>query len=120
MRITFNRFTSSFAALLTRQNSLPDMQDKLECIRSAMHCALSELGLPANGLPAKTGHAIARASDIQTLWYLRSDLLWLIADARCEAVARKQLDHITEMFRGTIPGNQMSDPKRLRRLTSIV
>lgn len=53
------------------------------------------------------------AADIQALWYLRSDLMILLAGQWGESDAREKLAAITEMFRGLVPAGQISRPGRL-------
>ena len=107
------RFTSSFAALLTDQNSIADVDARMEGIREAMLNALIDLG-PGQLLNARpTGAAIACATEVQTLWYLRSDVLRLLAHRWGEPAARSVMDELTEMFRGIVPKNQMPSPRRL-------
>ena len=112
MRKTISRFTSSFAALLTDQTTVIDADARTENIRSAMLQALSQLedGQAAND--AKTWSDVMRATDIQTLWYLRSDLLRRLSVCHGEQAARQQLDAITEMFRGIVHKNQMPTRNR--------
>jgi ubiquinone biosynthesis protein UbiJ len=55
------------------------------------------------------------ATDIQTLWYLRSDLVSLLADYCGEVAAREQVSSITEMFRGIIPDVQFPRAARIRQ-----
>ena len=112
---TISRFTSSFAALLTDQVTVIDAEGRMEDIRTAMLDALSELDGDHQTGASKAWADIARASDIQTLWYLRSDVLRLLADFYGELVARKRLHEITEMFRGIVPKNQMPTPNRMQR-----
>ena len=59
--------------------------------------------------------SVARAADVQTLWYLRSDLLSILAEFCGEPAARKQVEVLTQMFCGLIPAHQMGD----RRLKAI-
>jgi hypothetical protein len=83
------RFVSSFAALLSDPSvSVPESR-------------IREIRLPGVWIN------IDRASDIQALWYLRTDLLSLLADEYNEQEARARLATITEMFRGLVPDNQM-------------
>ena len=99
------RFVSSFAALLSEPSvSVPE--SRVREIRNAMLAALSGNTDLGNGLPGVWIN-IDRASDIQALWYLRTDLLSLLADEYSEQEARARLATITEMFRGLIPENQM-------------
>lgn len=99
------RFVSSFAALLSDPSvSVPE--SRIREIRNAMLAALSGNTDLENGLPGVWIN-IDRASDIQALWYLRTDLLSLLADEYNEQEARARLATITEMFRGLVPDNQM-------------
>lgn len=99
------RFVSSFAALLSDPSvSVPE--SRIREIRNAMLAALSGNTDLENGLPGIWIN-IDRASDIQSLWYLRTDLLGLLADEYNEQEARARLSKITEMFRGLVPDNQM-------------
>lgn len=48
---------------------------------------------------------LIRAKDIQTLWYLRSELMHALSEHRGESHAKAQLDDITRMFDGLVsPG----------------
>ena len=114
MRNALSRFTSSFAALLTDQSTVIDADGRTENVRTAMLQALSGAAVnPPMGSPSKTWTDVMRASDSQTLWYLRSDVLILLSDCHGEQVARSTLDGITEMFRGIVHKNQMPGPRRL-------
>jgi predicted metalloprotease with PDZ domain len=116
MRNAISRFTSSFAALLTDRSTVIDADGRTENIRTAMLRALSGAGVnPTEGSSSKTWTDVMRASDGQTLWYLRSDVLILLSDCHGEVVARNTLDGITEMFRGLVHKNQMPGPSRMGR-----
>lgn len=65
---TITRFTSSFAALLTNQDTTIDLNARVEDIRSALLDALMELGAAPVLNSKPTWTAIARASEAQTLW----------------------------------------------------
>lgn len=112
---TISRFTSSFAALLADQDTAIDSVGRMEDIRTAMLDALSELDGVQQTSASRAWADIARASDVQALWYLRSDVLRLLADFYGELVARKRLHEITELFRGIVPKNQMPTPNRMQR-----
>jgi hypothetical protein len=112
---TISRYTSSFAALLTDQATLIDADGRTENVRDAMLGALSRLEEHQQKGAYKVWADIMRADDIQTLWYLRSDLLRLLADCHGEPVARKKISAITEMFRGMVSENQMAVPRRSMR-----
>ena len=55
------------------------------------------------------------APHIHALWYLRSDVMTLLAGQYGESAAREQLRVITEMFRGLLPAGMGSRPSPLRR-----
>jgi hypothetical protein len=112
MRKTLSRFTSSFAALLSERNSIVDISGRLEGIREAMLDALMELdGDHGSGVWSKIGGA----PEVQTLWYLRSEVMALLAAHAGEQMARQKLDAITELFRGVVPDNQMPLTRRFNR-----
>jgi hypothetical protein len=61
-------------------------------------------------------HVIRRiryATDLQALWYLRGDLMSVLAGMHGEAQARRQVRGITDMFRGLLPGSLTSRPSPL-------
>ena len=98
---TLYRFTSSFAALLVNQDTELDTEGRMEDVRTAMVYQLSTI---ANSVEcAFIGDGIARAGDIQTLWYMRSDLVKVLADCHGEEIARENVGRITEMFDGLVP-----------------
>ena len=109
---TLSRFSSTFAALLTDQNTIIDADGRTENIRNAMLGALSALEDHHHNDALKVWSEIVRAEDVQTLWYRRSDVLRLLADFHGEPVARIKLDEISEMFRGLVPVSQMPTARR--------
>lgn len=78
-----------------------------EDIREAM---LSLLGERANREFANVTRRIRYANDIQGLWYLRGDLMAALASTQGEATARQQVQQITKMFHGLLPGSLNSRP----------
>jgi hypothetical protein len=107
----FSRFASSFAALLGESTVL-DMDGRVEDVRDAMLQVLSP-HVDYDAAVPKVWTSITRATDIQTLWYLRSDLLGVLADRGGEPEARESLSRITEMFRGAVPDTQMPKARKL-------
>ena len=53
------------------------------------------------------------APHIQALWYLRSDVMTLLAGQYGESAAREELRAITDMFRGLLPAGLGSRPSPL-------
>ena len=110
MKSVLSKFTSTFAALLGDSTVL-DADGRLEDIRNAMFEALMpHIGGQTEMPTVWTG--VARAVDVQTLWYLRSDLLGFLADHSSEAAANHAIAAITEMFRGVIPDTLMPRARR--------
>ena len=56
---------------------------------------------------------ISYAGDPQALWFMRSELMGLIARREGEAVARVKLEMLSEMFRELLPSGLRSRPSPL-------
>ncbi|MDB5882595.1 MAG: hypothetical protein JWP43_2473 [Ramlibacter sp.] len=105
-------------------------------IRSSLHGLLGNPGPPSDSvldratddiresmlaLIARRGAAqypgllrrIRYAEDLQSLWYLRGDLMAAVAATRGETVARDKIAAITEQFQGLLPGGLGSRPSPL-------
>jgi hypothetical protein len=119
MRNTISRFASSFAALLFDQDKRVDIGGRLEIIRSAMFGALRDM--PETESSQIAWCSIASADQVQTLWYLRVEMLRLLADYWGEPVARAKLVELTALFEGVVPPSQLrgqgqgQGPKRIGR-----
>lgn len=86
------------------------METGTEDIREAM------LGLLGNGNVKQFANVVRRiryANDIQGLWYLRGDLMAALATTLGEVAARQQVQQITRMFDGLLPGSLNSRPSPL-------
>lgn len=81
-----------------------------EDIREAMLGLLGENG--PKQFPNVT-RRIRYANDIQALWYLRGDLMAALAATQGESAARQQIQMITKMFHGLLPGSLTSRPSPL-------
>lgn len=88
------------------------VQMALEDIREAMLEGISGSGV---GVPkaSKLELRVTHASDLQDLWYLRGDVMAAIASTDGEAIARRKLDEISDMFRGLLPKSLTSRPSSL-------
>jgi hypothetical protein len=76
----------------------------------------SMLNLLGDDGPKQHPHLTRRiryANDIQALWYLRGDLMATLATHHGESEARRQVQGITDMFRGLLPGALNSRPSPL-------
>lgn len=85
------------------------LDNRMEDIRELM---LELLGERARHHPQVT-RRIRYATDIQALWYLRGDLMAVLAGTHGEAAARHQVRDVTDMFRGVLPGSLTSRPSPL-------
>ncbi len=81
-----------------------------EDIREAM---LALLGDSGGKQFANVTRRIRYANDVQGLWYLRGDLMAALATTMGEAAAREEVQRITQMFRGLLPGSLNSRPSPL-------
>ena len=91
----------------------PDEQDRVKNIRQAILDCLG--GVAESQQQSKIWTQVLYASDIQALWYLRSDLMTLLAGPLGESAARAQISRITDLFEGLLPAAQKSRPNRLGR-----
>jgi hypothetical protein len=86
------------------------LENGTEDIRESMLATLGDEG------PRRFPHITRRiryASDIQALWYLRGDLMGVLAQVHGEAVARQKLASVTLQFQGLLPGGLSSRPTSL-------
>lgn len=93
---------------LTPSDSI--LETGTEDIREAM---LSLLGESGTRQFANVTRRIRYANDIQGLWYLRGDLMAALASVHGELAAREQVQQITQMFHGLLPGSLNSRPSPL-------
>lgn len=107
-----SKFTSSLMSLLGE--SVPDRspEARIKVIRQAMMDCLN--GLSERHSVARVWARILYAPDAQSLWYLRGDLMTLLAEVRGESAAKAHIASITTLFEGLLPAAQKSRPSRLR------
>ena len=73
---------------------------RIESIRHAMLDALGDSG--ANDFP-QTMNKVRFASDVQGLWYLRGEIMEVLAGLHGEASARREMEDLSVMFQGLLP-----------------
>ncbi len=83
------------------------LEDRTEEIRLAMQELLGEEGVRRFPHVARR---IRYAADIYALWYLRGDLMGVLAGLGSERAARDQIETLTGMFRGLLPRGLNSRP----------
>ncbi|HEY8049945.1 MAG TPA: hypothetical protein VIE63_12275 [Ramlibacter sp.] len=86
------------------------LEGGIEEVREAMLASLEHAG-PGQFQPLT--RRIRYANDIQSLWYLRGDLMAALAAMHGESVARRKMAGITEQFEGLLPGSMTSRPSPL-------
>ena len=108
-----SRFASSLMSLWGEAAPVPSAESRIKLIRQAMLDSLDELGESSH--LTRVQARVLYATDIQALWYLRGDLMNLLADLNGESAAKAHLVQITNMFNGLLPAAQKSRPSRFHR-----
>jgi hypothetical protein len=114
MRWLTPQLKSSFMAVLGTTESMAPaaVKDRSEEIRLLMLREIGEYG-------EKNYPGVARrlryASDVQGLWYVRSDVMAIMANLYGETIAREKMSRISGMFKGLLPGSLSSRPSSLTR-----
>ena len=85
-------------------------QTALGHIREAMLDCLDGAG--ANSHPM-VERKLIYANNLQDLWYLRGDVMAVIAAVDGEAAARNKIARISDMFKGLLPKGLVSRPSPL-------
>jgi hypothetical protein len=105
---------SSFYALLARihppQPESTVLEYSVDNIREAM---LEMVGDEPDASYRHIGRRIRYAVDVHSLWYLRGDLMALLAGRHGEVVAREKIEMLTEMFEEFLPRGLKSRPSPL-------
>lgn len=106
MRQLTLRFFSMHGLLVRpKRVSKTVLAGRLEGIRLAMLDALGEVG--DERFP-QTVRKLRFAKDVQSLWYLRGEIMEALSSLHGEASAHLQVDHFSVMFRGLLPGGLSS------------
>nr|WP_315242770.1 hypothetical protein [uncultured Albidiferax sp.] len=108
-----NSIKNSFYSILGVDTGRADAGrvQQLEQVRSAMLACLDHVdGFDGPILRRR----VAYAKDVQTLWFLRADLMGVLASRAGESTARAQMDQIAPLFQGLLPKGLVSRSSRLR------
>lgn len=105
-------FKNSISGLLKRPATPSEsiLENGLEDIRDAMLLVIGDDG--AKRYPQAT-RRIRYATDIKDLWYLRGDLMAVLAGLHGEVAARQMIASINAQFQGLLPGGLTSRPSPL-------
>ena len=110
--VAFSLLTTLRGVINHRASDKPSLSDRLEEIRQAMLDSLEDAG----GTPfAQIERHVIFAPDAESLWYLRPELLVVIASMRGERAARQRLEQISALFTGLLPKGLNSRPTGLSR-----
>jgi len=92
---------SSVMALLSRSDPTPQaLSARTEVIRELM---LQELGDYGEKKFPAAARRVRYASDVQGLWYARSDVMAILANTHGETIAREKIAKISNRFHGLLP-----------------
>lgn len=86
------------------------MEYDIEDIRQAMLGLMTDLN--DKQFP-QVVRRIRYATDVQSLWFLRGDLMAVLAGSHGEAAAREKLDRVSGMFENLLPDGLRSRPSPL-------
>ncbi len=114
MTSIISRFTTSLIGLIGEPASNSDFESRIEGIRKAMLDSMTEF-LAGKATQSTIWDKVLHAPSIQTLWYLRIDLMVMLSLHCGEAMASDRLQTITQRFRGVLPTNQISTSNRFSR-----
>ena len=90
--------------------SRQEAKERFEEIRRKMTDLASSCGGRASSGLAMRIHY---ASDVQALWFMRSELMALLAQSQGESAARQELARLGDMFSGILPDGLRSRPSPL-------
>ncbi len=91
------RIKNSFFSVLGASTTPSTAQDKIDSVRDAM---LEAMGAEGQDIYQVLHARIQFAQELETLWYARSDLMVALSALRGELVAARELERISDMFRG--------------------
>lgn len=95
---------TSVTAVPGEHGSSPD------AVRDAM---LALVSLTTDDRAASLIRRIRYASDLEALWYMRGELMHMLARSHGEAVAREKLEELSEKFTDFLPRGLRSRPSPL-------
>jgi hypothetical protein len=108
-----SKLSSSLMGLL--DDSLPKgrRETGVQEIRDAMFASLASR-MQGDMRTHPIWNKLQYASTIQTLWYLRMELMTLLSVHCDEGVAQGELERITDLFQGLLPRNQTRGSRKPR------
>ena len=107
-----SKFVISVLNLFADSASARPSAARVQEVRQAMLNCFQ--GVPPSPDQARVWGRILYASDIQTLWYLRSDMMTFLAHPLGEVEAHARLDAVTALFAGLLPAAKKTRVHRRR------
>jgi hypothetical protein len=113
-------FAAATKFLTTVQEMLNPLRDESPAgathqIDDIRHAMLNCLGPDGRSDHPHVEQRILLAPNVSALWFLRPELLMVLAARNGEQAARELIDEITVMFRGLLPKSLNSRPSPLQR-----
>ena len=108
-----SRLASSLMGLMGDAPKQTDAHARCEKLRAAMLDVVFEAA-DTRAPQTPIFLRIQNAAEVQTLWYLRSDLMMFLAEQIGESAAMEKLQSITALFDGAVPRQQMLSARRVR------
>lgn len=105
-----SKFATSFLSLFVESAPARPSPTRVQEVRQAMLDCFQ--GVPAGPDQARIWGRVLYAPDIQALWYLRSDMMTLLAHPLGENEARSRLASVTTLFNGLLPSAQKARVNR--------
>ncbi len=104
MSLKSSKFVTSFLSLFGEALPAQSSAMRVQEVRQAMLDCFQ--GVPPSDDQANIARRVLYAPDIQSLWYLRSDILTLLAHVLGENEAHTRLSQVTTLFVGLLPAAQ--------------
>lgn len=108
----FQTIRSSLVAVFQGGGAGPAAQDDAVTVEDVRALMLEMAGRPTEA-SAPLVRRIRYAADPQALWFMRSELMALLAHRDGEAMARTRLEVLSDMFRDLVPSGLRSRPSPL-------
>jgi hypothetical protein len=106
-----SRISTSLLGMLWDPSRGAESQNQVEHIREEMLDCMDAF-LSDKAVRPAVWSKVQYASDIQSLWFLRSDVMHLLSDYCGETMAAIKVEALTALFRGLIPKAQFASAKR--------
>jgi hypothetical protein len=108
-----NSLWSLFGAVAQPVRNLLEDDSDLQALEDIREAMLEALGPSASREEPQLSRRVRYAKDLDALWYLRGELMQVLARRQGERSAARQLAQISAMFEGLLPDGMQSRPSPL-------